>query len=169
MMRLRHFLLVFTLLMTSWAASAQVSFTAKAPTLTALGRPFNVAFVVDAEPDKGSFKAPVFEDFDILAGPSTSVGQSVQFINGKQSSSYNCTYTYVLLPSNSGNFTIPSASIKVDGKTYTTKRIPIEVIAEKQSSDGATGNSNNNGASVKPENSISKDDILLRLKVSSTD
>ena len=156
-------MLVLTLLMTSWAASAQVSFTAKAPTLTALGRPFNVAFVVDAEPDKGSFKAPAFEDFDILAGPSTSVGQSVQFINGKQSSSYNCTYTYTLMPREEGTFTIGAASIVVDGKSYTTKSLPIEVIAEKQGAEGSTT------TNTTPEGTIGKDDVLLRLKVSDTD
>ena len=156
-------MLVLTALMISWAASAQVSFTVKAPALTALGRPFNVAFVVDAEPENGSFKAPAFEDFDVLAGPSTSVGHSVQFINGKQSSSYNCTYTYTLMPREAGNYTIGSASIRVDGKTYTTKPQLVEVIAETPSTGGtATQNTTS-------ENRIGKEDILLRLKVSDTE
>lgn len=161
-MRIRHFLLVLCLLAISWGASAQVSFTAKAPALTALGRPFNVAFVVDAEPEKGSFKAPSFEDFDVLAGPSTSVGQSVQFVNGRQSSSYNCTYTYTLMPRENGTFTIGAASVVVNGKTYTTKPLPIEVITEKQ---GAEGSATNTSA----EGTIGKDDILLILKVSDRD
>ena len=162
MMRLRHFLLVLPLLMLSWVASAQVSFTVDAPALTALGQPFRVAFKVDAQPEDGSFKAPSFADFDVLAGPSVSTGHSVQFINGKQSSSYNCTYTYVLMPRENGTFTIGSASVRVDGKTYTTKSLPIEVITEKQSASGGNTSSS-------PESSIGKDDIILRLKVSSTD
>ena len=164
MIKIRHFLLVLTLLMLSWTASAQVSFTVDAPALAALGQPLRVAFTVDAEPEDGSFKAPAFSDFDILAGPSVSTGRSVQFINGKQSSSYNCTYTYVLMPREKGTFTIGAASIRVDGKTYTTKSMPIEVIAEKQS-----GNTSKSGTTTQPETSIGKDDILLRLKVSSTD
>ena len=163
MMRLRHLLLVLPLLILSWAASAQVSFTVDAPALTALGQPFRVAFTVDAQPEDGSFKAPSFTDFDLLAGPSVSTGQSVQFINGKQSSSYNCTYTYVLMPRENGTFTIGSASVRVDGKTYTTKSLPIEVITEKQ---GAGGENKTNNS---PESSIGKDDIILRLKVSSTE
>ena len=162
-MRLRHLLLVLPLLILSWAASAQVSFTVDAPALTALGQPFRVAFTVDAQPEDGSFKAPSFTDFDLLAGPSVSTGQSVQFINGKQSSSYNCTYTYVLMPRENGTFTIGSASVRVDGKTYTTKSLPIEVITEKQ---GAGGENKTNNS---PESSIGKDDIILRLKVSSTE
>lgn len=164
MMRLRHFMLVLSLLMLSWAASAQVSFTVDAPALTALGRPFNVAFTIDAEPEQNSFKAPEFqENFDVVAGPSTSVGRSMQFINGKQSSSYNYTITYALMPRESGTFTIGSASVKVDGKTYTTRPMLVEVIAEKQ---GAGGNKN---TSTSPEGSIGRDDILLRLKVSDTE
>ena len=167
MMRIRHFLLVLCVLMTSWVASAQVSFTADAPALTALGQPFRVAFTVDAQPEDGSFKAPSFEDFDVLAGPSVSTGHSVQFINGKQSSSYNCTYTYVLMPLDNGTFTIGPASVRVGGKTYTTKSLPIEVITENQG--GGSNNGGNNAPATKPENRIGKDDLLLRLKVSSTD
>ena len=163
MMRLRHFMLVLSLLMLSWAASAQVSFTGDAPALTALGRPFNVAFTIDAEPEQNSFKAPEFEEnFDVVAGPSTSVGRSMQFINGKQSSSYNYTITYALMPRESGTFTIGSASVKVDGKTYTTRPMLVEVIAEKQGAGVKTPNTS-------PEGSIGRDDILLRLKVSDTE
>lgn len=163
MMRLRHFMLVLSLLMLSWAASAQVSFTVDAPALTALGRPFNVAFTIDAEPEQNSFKAPEFQgNFDVVAGPSTSVGRSMQFINGKQSSSYNYTITYALMPRESGTFTIGSASVKVDGKTYTTRPMLVEVIAEKQGAGVKTPNTS-------PEGSIGRDDILLRLKVSDTE
>ena len=163
MMRLRHFMLVLSLLMLSWAASAQVSFTVDAPALTALGRPFNVAFTIDAEPEQNSFKAPEFEEnFDVVAGPSTSVGRSMQFINGKQSSSYNYTITYALMPRESGTFTIGSASVKVDGKTYTTRPMLVEVIAEKQGAGVKTPNTS-------PEGSIGRDDVLLRLKVSDTE
>lgn len=163
MMRLRHFMLVLSLLMLSWAASAQVSFTVDAPALTALGRPFNVAFTIDAEPEQNSFKAPEFEEnFDVVAGPSTSVGRSMQFINGKQSSSYNYTITYALMPRESGTFTIGSASVKVDGKIYTTRPMLVEVIAEKQGAGVKTPNTS-------PEGSIGRDDILLRLKVSDTE
>ena len=164
MMRLRHFMLVLSLLMLSWAASAQVSFTVDAPALTALGRPFNVAFTIDAEPEQNSFKAPEFEEnFDVVAGPSTSVGRSMQFINGKQSSSYNYTITYALMPRESGTFTIGSASVMVDGKTYTTRPMLVEVIAEKQGAGAG------NNASTSPGGSIGRDDILLRLKVSDTE
>lgn len=164
MIRIRHFLLVLVALLVSWTSWAQATFTADAPALTALGQPFRVAFVVDAEPDRDSFKAPSFNDFDVLAGPSVSTGHSVQFINGKQSSSYTCTYTYVLMPRANGNFTIGAASISVDGKVLKTKPLLIEVIAEKTS-----GSDHKRGANRDPENSIAKDDVLLMLKVTTDD
>ena len=153
------------MLLSSIGVWAQVSFTADAPALTAMGEPFRVEFTVDKEPDTNTLKAPDFAGFDLLAGPSVSTGHSIQFINGKQSSSYNCTYTYVLLPQAAGTYTIGAASIEVEGKRYTTKPLPIEVIAEKGEAD-----SNKQPASAKsPESSVSKDDILLRLKLSETE
>lgn len=156
-----RFMLVLVALTSSWVAWGQVSFTVDAPALTALGQPFRVEFTVDAEPERNSFKAPEFEGFEVLAGPSVSTGHSIQFINGRQSSTYNCTYTFVLLPSESGTFTIGSASIKVDGKSYRTKSMPIEVIAENGGGSGAQ-----QPAEQSPENRINKDDIVLKLLVS---
>lgn len=164
MIRIRHFLLVLVALLVSWTSWAQATFTADAPALTALGQPFRVEFVVDAEPDRDSFKAPTFNDFDVLAGPSVSTGHSVQFINGKQSSSYTQTYTYVLMPRAAGNFSIGVASIAVDGKTLKTEPLLIEVIAERDSGSGNKGSVKTN-----PESSIGKDDVLLRLKVTAND
>lgn len=164
MIRIRHFLLVLVALLVSWTSWAQATFTADAPALTALGQPFRVEFVVDAEPDEGTFKAPSFGNFDVLAGPSVSTGQSVQFINGKQSSSFTRTYTYVLMPTSAGTFTIGVASIAVGGKTLQTQSLLIEVVAEK----GSSG-SNNGGTSSNPENSVAKDDVLLVLQVSDND
>ena len=156
--------LIFVMLATAATSWAQVSFTVDAPALTALGQPFRVEFTVDKEPESNSLEAPAFEGFDILAGPSISTGHSIQFINGKQSTSYSCTYTYVLMPTAAGKYTIGAASIKVDGKRYSTKAQPIEVIAEKGNTQQNKGGNNPN-----PESRIGKDDILLRLKVSDTE
>lgn len=133
----------------SWA---QVSFTANAPSLVEKsGRPFQVEFTVDAEPDRGSLVAPSFEGFDVLAGPATSVGQSVQFINGKQTSSYTCTYTYTLKAKSSGKYTVGQATIKVDGKQYATNPITIEVIEGRSDDAGSTSNRTKDGVVLRWE------------------
>ena len=117
---IRRVLFTFILLFATIEVWAQVSFVADAPALAEIGRPFRVEFTVDKEPDSNTLKAPDFEGFEVLAGPSVSTGHSIQFINGKQSSSYNCTFTYVLLPTKAGTFSVGAASIEVEGKSYTT-------------------------------------------------
>lgn len=169
MMRvLQRVSLALVALLTTVATWAQVSFKADVPTIVALGQPFRIEFSVDAEPERDSFKAPEFAGFDVLAGPSVSTGHSVQFINGKKSASYSCTYTYVLMPTEAGKYTIGAATITVEDKRYTTEPQRIEVIAEKESERPQQGGGKAHG-STSAESRISKDDILLRLKVSDTD
>lgn len=152
-------------LFSSISAWAQVSFTVDAPALTALGQPFRVEFTVDAEPEDNTLQAPDFAGFELIAGPSVSTGHSVQFINGRQTSSYSRSFTYVLIPQSVGTFTIGSASIEVDGKRYSTRPTPIEVIDEGQSSAKSSGSAG--GAKQQStESRLAKDDILIRLKVS---
>ena len=158
-------LVVLVALFTSLTAWGQVSFKADAPTIVASGERFRVEFSVDAEPERNSFKAPNFEGFEVLAGPSVSTGHSIQIINGKQSSSYNCSYTFVLLPIEEGNFTIGAASITVEDKIYTTKPLPIEVVADAESTAGQSGDS----AQQSSEAQIGKDDVLLFLTLSDKD
>ena len=165
---IQRVLVVLVALFATLTAWGQVSFKVDAPALTALGQPFRVEFSVDAEPERNSFKAPEFEGFDVLAGPSVSTGHSVQFVNGKKSASYSCTYTYVLMPSEVGKFTIGAASVTVEDKIYTTKPQLIEVIAEKQSESSA-GQGAGAAKQTSPESRIAKDDIMLRLKVSNRD
>lgn len=161
-------LLRFTLLLvaifstlTSWA---QVSFTVAAPTPVAVGSPFRAEFSIDSEPDRGSFNAPAFEGFEVIAGPSVSTGHSVQWINGKQTSSYNCTYTFVLMPVEEGIFTIAPATISAGGKSYSTEPLKIEVIKEQGASS-----SSSTGEKPSAEGSIGKDDVFIRLRLSDTD
>lgn len=157
--------LLIVALCSTLSAWAQVSFKAEAPALTAKDQPFRVEFSVNEQPDDGTFRAPSFEGFDILAGPSVSTGHSVQWINGRQSSSYTCTYTYVLMPTTEGTFTIGAATLSVDGKSYTTDPFPIEIIAER----AERGREESTTEHRSPESRIGKDDVLIRLKVSDSD
>lgn len=140
--------LVLIAMLVSISSWAQVSFTVDAPSPVEKGERFRVEFVVDAEPDRGSFVSPSFEGFDVIAGPATSTGQSVSFVNGVQSTSYTRTYTYTLVARQSGKFKVGKASIKVDGKTYSTKPLPIEVIEGVADSGTPTSSSRRSEDSV---------------------
>ncbi len=174
--------IVFTivLLLTSFVAFADdedVKFEVTSPLMVAVGEAFRVEFSLNAKADDDAFKAPSFEGFDVLAGPAVSKGSSMQIINGDVTRSVNYTYTFVLLPKSAGNGVIGIAEIEVDGETYKTRSLPIEIIDEPQSSSstqqGAQGTQGGQGAQgaqggVSPQQRIAKDDILVRAVVSKT-
>ena len=147
------------------AADEKVSFEAKAPMVVAKGEAVRVEFSLNAKPDEGSFAAPSFEGFDVIAGPAESQGSSIQIINGQMTRSSNYTITYVLLPQREGNFTIDAASVRVGKTEYRTKPLPVEVVDEVKSG-GEAGKS----AAGRPGDvqQVAKDDILLRMILSRT-
>lgn len=70
------------------------------------------------------FSPPSFKDFMVIAGPSTS--SSVQIINGTVSREMG--YSYTLMPTKVGKFTIGSASVNANGKILRSRPISIEVL-----------------------------------------
>lgn len=77
------------------------------------------------------FNPPAFNNFTVLAGPSSS--SSMQIINGVVSR--EIAYSFTLQPKKEGKFTIGSASIRANGKKITSNPVTIEVI---KGSDKAT-------------------------------
>ncbi len=75
-----------------------------------------------------NFNPPSLKEFKVLSGPNQST--SMQIINGVSSSSL--TLSYILLPNTSGNYTIGSASIQYEDKTFTTDPIKIIVVKGSQ-------------------------------------
>lgn len=69
-----------------------------------------------------NFTPPNFKNFKVVGGPSQSVSQS--WINGK--ATFSQSYTYIIQPKRKGEFTIPSASIDIDGETI--KSNPVKII-----------------------------------------
>jgi hypothetical protein len=65
-------------------------------------------------------------DFTLSGGPSVST--RFQWINGVSTSSK--TFTYALTPSKTGTATVPSLAVLVQGHTYRTKAIDVEVQAQ---------------------------------------
>ena len=150
-------------------AAEKVTFEANSPLTVAAGEPFRVEFALNAKPDDDTFKAPSFEGFDVLAGPAISQGSSVQIVNGSMTKSVSYTYTFVLLPQAAGNVTIGAAEVKVDGSSYRTRPLPIEIVNEGEGSRAQQqqgGSRRPDDAHGDAQSQIGKDDILLRAVVS---
>ncbi|MCR4665103.1 MAG: BatD family protein [Paludibacteraceae bacterium] len=114
--------------MIMWAED--VSFRAEAPSQVVVGRPFQLRYTVNQK--ARDLRAPEFADFDFLAGPYQSTSSSTSFINGKRTSTYTQTFTYTLAGNKTGTFTIPPATIRVDGSDYTSNGVKIEVLPEDE-------------------------------------
>ena len=153
-------------------AAGEVVFEASSPLTVAVGEAFRVEFALNANPDEGTFVAPSFEGFDVLAGPAVSKGSSIRIVNGSMSRSVNYTLTFVLLPQAVGNVTVGAAEIAVDGATYRTRPLTIEVVGESGGADapapGASAGQAQQSAESAAQRQIAKDDILLRAIVSRT-
>mgnify|MGYP002623817447 CR=1 FL=1 len=123
------------------ATAQNARITVSAPQTVGVGQQFQVQLKVNAE--HSNFKAPSFKGLNHLGGPYTSHSSSISFINGRQTSSIEISYTYILSASNEGRFTIGSASCVVDGKTISSD--PITITADKSAGNH---NANNGGGNA---------------------
>ncbi|MGF1557192.1 BatD family protein [Paucihalobacter sp.] len=120
-MNFKNHILIIALLFSTLLA-AQVKFEAK---LSKAKLGLNERLRIDFEMDKDgdNFVPPSFADFTVVGGPNTSVSNT--WINGKRS--FKKTYSYFLAPKKVGKFTIKQGTIEIDGETYKTFPITVEV------------------------------------------
>jgi hypothetical protein len=131
MPEMKHKLILFILLAIPGLLLAQdISFTAQAPKQVYIGQRFQLTFTVNAEGN--NFVGPEIVNFDILSGPMMSSGQNIMNINGKLEYSSTTSYTFVLVATKAGTFTIPQAVISVKGKRYMSNSLSINVLNQNQ-------------------------------------
>ncbi len=105
-----------------WAQETKFTATVSRSTV-ALDSKFKVEFKLENAQGVG-FEAPNFEDFTVVGGPSTSSSMSI--VNGDMTQSIS--YVYYLKPKDLGEFTVKSASVKVNGKHMKTQELDIKVV-----------------------------------------
>ena len=167
--------ILFICSMALTALAQDVEFKASAPAQVIVGKPFQLTYSVNQRAK--DLRAPEFTDFDYIAGPYTSQSSSTSFVNGKRTSSFTLTYTYTLMASKEGTFTIPPATIKVDGEQYTSNGVRISVLPPDQPSNASAASqpASNSGSGqtakgVQTSNSTSdlSSNIFMRTLVSKT-
>ena len=146
-------------------ASAQDVIRVEAPNVVAADEQFNVTFIIEGENSPSGFTWNGGDDFQVLWGPQSGKSVSTQIINGKRTTSSQTTYTYVLRPTGTGKFSIPTATAKVKGKEIRSESRTIEVAAagassRQQSQQGSAGRSQQTG--------VSDEDIFMILELSRT-
>lgn len=137
MMRRTIFYFMCLILICARVSAQQIQ--VEVPDEVEAGRPFSISYVVK-DTDRDDIKIgeqPSFSGLELLYGPATSKSSSVRIINGRVSSSSSITYTYTLLSSSKGSFTISGFSLLIGGKTVVapSRRIQALEVARQQSAN----------------------------------
>lgn len=151
-------------------AANEVSFTASAPQTVVQGDRFRISYKVTTRNIK-DFRAPEMNGITVLAGPSQSVSQSTQIINGKSTSEVSVTYTFTVVCEEEGDFSIQGATINADGKSLTSNGLKIKVLPpDKTQSSGSQAQSQGNRqqGSTAQTGTIAADDLFILATVSKT-
>ena len=121
-MNLKNYILIIVFFVTSFV-SAQVTFEAKvSKKKLGINERLRIDFVMNKDGD--NFNPPTFENFTVI-GPNQSI--STSWLNGVKS--YTKTYSYFLIPKKRGKFTITQSTIEIEGETYKTLPVKIEITA----------------------------------------
>jgi len=160
-------ILILTILAFSKNATADdVKFTASARENVPVGENFRVTFEVNAK--ASNFEPPDFKNFNILSGPSQSTSSSIQIIHRNVIKSESYSYTYILQAVQQGTFTIKPASVTVDGKTYKSNPLTINVIKENYQQSQTNQNPAQNSQSTQTTTETNGKDIFIKAFTSKT-
>ena len=139
----------------------EVVFTAQAPKQVIVGKPFQLTYTVNQR--SRDLRAPEFTDFDVLSGPYTSTSSSTSFVNGRRTSSFEQTYTFMIMAQKAGTFTIGPATVKVDGENIQSNGVRIQVLPEEDQSN-STSQPSQSRSSSQPSSSTqtSSENLFVR-------
>lgn len=140
-----------------------VTFVAKAPRVVAVGERFQLKYDVNVMPD--DFYNPDIKNFDVLAGPNMSQFRSTTVINGQISSSSQISYTYILEAAREGKFSIPAAVVKINGRSYPSNGLVIEVVKGDAAASTANRGGGGGGGSVQESKGSSRGSVFLKMDV----
>ena len=148
-------------------AGAQ-TLTGRAPSQVAVGEQFRLTYTINTQDVRGFRAGNIPDEFEVLMGPSTSTQSSFQMVNGHTSSTSSVTYTYIVVATKNGSFTIPPAHCTVDGKTVTSNEIHIKVSGQAQQGgrQQSRQQSGGNGELRPAGTAISGSDLFIHVSAS---
>jgi hypothetical protein len=166
---IRKIKILLILMIVGYSAMADsTQFTMEGPEVVAMGEQFRLSFTLNQ--NGSDLQLPDLSNFDLLMGPSTSQSSSFQIINGRTTQSVSFSYIFVLRAKKEGKFTIRPASIKVNGKTYESNSLNIQVVKgqPQQQSSSAAQQSQGDEQQEAPTANISKDNLFIRVALDKT-
>ena len=110
------------------------------PARVTAGENFRLEYTVNTTDADRLQLGDIPDAFEVVYGPSVSQQQSYSMVNGHTSSSASTTYTYMLMGTKSGTFTIPPAHINIGGRTVTSESVRVSVVGNAPSSSSGSSN-----------------------------
>ena len=164
---MKRIVFIFSFLTFLIASAVAQTLTGNAPQQVAVGQQFRLTYTVNSQDVSGFHVGQIPDAFEVLMGPSTSTQSSFSIINGHTSQTSSVTYTFILNATKNGTFTIPAASINVDGKAVTSNTLTIQVSGTAQNNGGG----NRGGQSPQTEtrqagSPISGSDLFIKVSAS---
>lgn len=148
------------------ALGDNVRFVMEGPEAVTMGEQFRLGFTLNTT--GSDLQLPDLSNFDVLMGPSTSQSSSFQIINGKTTQSVSFSYIFILRAKKEGKFTIRPASIKVDGKTYESNSLEIQVVKGQPQQQAGSAQQQGQSETDAPTVNISKDNLFVRIALDKT-
>ena len=162
-MKRRLIALVFALL-AALSALAQTSISVQAPNMVEVGKPFNIAFIMEGEHLASDFQWTAPEGMELVWGPQSGTSTSMSIVNGKSTKTARTTMTYVVKAERTGTFQMGKATAKVKGNTISSKNFMVEVVASGASTGGGGGSQNSGSGADTPQSSAK--DVFLSFSLS---
>lgn len=115
---------VFLALLPAASARAEINIEASLnPAKVAVGEPVELMIAITGA--SGSVQAPKLPELKGFRSYSQGHSEEFSFANGKSSS--RTVFTFVLVPAEEGVFTIDAIDVPIDGKTFKTGNLKVEV------------------------------------------
>lgn len=166
-MKRLFFAIIGIILFSAAAFADEVSFVISAPKSVVVGQNFQVQYTVNST--KVSEPIVSFTDFKLLAGPyqSTYSNTASRTVNGVTTfdSESGIKFTYTLSAEKEGTFTLPAATIEVEGKKISSNTAKIKVLPQDKTNQSANGRSRRSNSSSLD---IADEDLFMRAVISKT-
>lgn len=156
----RYILFLLSSIFVSLATFGQ-QINVSAPSRVNVGENFRVAYTVTTQ-EVEDFRSNMrtTDEVEVIAGPYTSKVSSFSMVNGHTSSTSSVTYTYTLYANKVGNYVIPAAHAKINGKTVTSKAIKITITGHAHQNSNTPNNSSGIRESGTP---ISGNELFIKV------
>lgn len=149
---MRYFLFIFLIISTTPLQAQDVSVTVSCPRAVRVGELFQLDVEVNARSSQPKF--PDMDAFKVVRSMGTQQGFQSYMSGGKMVTSASMTFAYAVQPDREGTQEIGPVEVTVDGKTYQSKPVTVQVVAGNASAQPQQpGSSSAEGTDARPDHS----------------